>query len=151
MSEMIIHTTVDINASAETAWAIFGEGFGEWADWAPGIDASALEGPLTKGCVRVNQTPSLGTVRQKLTRFDRGQQALTYEMSETLPPMFTHMRNDWEIEPLDATRCRLVGKALFVLSEKSAPMRNALEGKMGSVLEGFSVAFRDHVHHSEQA
>ena len=143
MTEMNIHTTVDIAASADQAWALLGEGFGRWADWAPGIDSSALEGPLAEGVFRVNQTPSLGTVRQELVRFDRDAQALAYEMRSTLPPMFSRLRNDWTVEALGPDRCRLRGDALFVLTPAAAPMRPQLEGKMGIVLEVFANAFRD--------
>lgn len=142
MTEMNIHTATDINASAEDAWALLGEGFGSWADWSPGIDSSTLEGPLAQGVIRVNVTPSLGTVRQELVRFDRDSRSLAYEM-RTLPPMFTRLRNDWTIEPTGPSSCRLVGDALFVLSEKAAPMRPQLEGKMGVVLEVFATTFRE--------
>jgi hypothetical protein len=145
MTDMTIRTTVDIEASAAKAWSLFGEGFGDWADWAPGIDRSTLEGPLARGVVRVNDTASLGTVRQELARFDRDDLALAYEMSENLPPFFVKMRNDWVIEEVDAGRCRLTGVALFVLKDEAEPMRSKLEGKMGMALEAFARAFREHV------
>jgi hypothetical protein len=142
MSDMTVRTSVDINAPAAKGWELFGEGFGDWADWAPGIDRSTLEGPLAQGVVRVNDTASLGTVRQELARFDRDGRALAYEMSENLPPFFVKMRNDWVIEELDSDRSRLTGVALFVLTDEAEPMRSKLEGKMGMALEVFANAFR---------
>ncbi len=143
MSEMTITTTVDIDAPAAQAWRLFGEGFADWADWAPGIDRSSLEGPLAHGVVRVNETASLGTVRQTLARFDREQRALAYEMHENLPSFFSRLRNDWVITELDGGRCRLEGEALFVLTDAADPMRDKLRGKMGVSLEVFANAFRD--------
>jgi hypothetical protein len=145
MSDLIITTTVELDAAASDAWNVFGEGFGDWADWAPGIDSSTLEGPLEEGVVRVNETPTLGTVRQTLERFDRGAHALAYEMTGNLPPFFSRLRNDWTIEAIGEGRCRLSGTALFVLTEAAAPMRDKLEGKMGMTLQVFANAFRDRV------
>lgn len=142
MSEFTIQTTIDVDSTAAAAWAVFGEGFGTWADWAPGIDSSTLQGPLAEGVMRTNETPSLGTVEQQLVRFDEQARALAYEM-RTLPPMFTELRNDWVLEELGPDRCRLVGEARFVLAEQAEPMRDKLEGKMGVTLEVFAKAFRD--------
>ena len=143
MSDLTIHTTVNIPASASEAWQVFGEDFANWASWAPGIETSKLEGPLEEGAIRVNETASLGTVKQHLARFDRDQRALAYEMREALPPFFTLTRNDWVIEELDDGHCRLVGEARFVLAEQAAPMRDKLQGKMGMVLEVFAQAFAE--------
>jgi len=142
MTEMNIRTSVEISAPASEVWRLFGEGFGGWADWAPGIDRSTLEGPLAQGVIRVNETPSLGTVRQELVRFDRGARALAYEMRSTLPPFFSRLRNDWVIEEVGPNSCRLDGEALFVLKDEAVPMRPRLEGKMGMVLEVFAQAVR---------
>jgi len=143
MSEMTITTIVEIDAPASQAWKLFGEGFGSWADWAPGIDKSTMSGPLAEGAVRVNETPSLGTVRQELVRFDRSGHALAYEMRDNLPPFFSRLRNDWTIQSLSGDRCRLEGEALFELRPHAVPMRDKLESKMGMTLEVFAMAFRD--------
>ena len=150
MSEFTINTTIDIEASAADAWTVFGEGFGDWADWSPGIDSSTLKGPLAQGVTRVNETPSLGTVEQELVRYDPEQRALAYEM-RTLPPMFTGLRNDWFIDELGPDRCRLRGEAVFVLSSQAEPMRDKLEGKMGVTLEVFIKAFADRVQQTASA
>jgi hypothetical protein len=143
MSELTIHTTVDISCSASEAWALFGEGFGSWADWAPGIVSSTLEGPLAQGVVRVNETASLGTVRQELASFDPAARSLAYEMQGNLPPFFSKARNDWSIEETGPDQCRLLGEALFVLRADAEPVRAKLLGKMGMALETFANAFRD--------
>lgn len=149
MSEFEINTTIDIDASASDAWAVFGEGFGSWADWAPGIDRSTLQGPLAQGVMRTNETPSLGTVQQELVRYEPAERALAYEM-RTLPPMFTTLRNDWVIAELGPGRCQLRGEARFVLASQAEPMRDKLEGKMGMTLEVFANAFRDRMQRALQ-
>jgi len=142
MTDLTIHTTIDIHASAAAAWRLFGEGFGDWAAWAPGIDKSTLEGPLAQGVFRTNEAPSLGTVRQELVRYEPAARALAYEMREGLPPFLTGLRNDWVIEELADGRSRLTGEALFRLTEQAAPMAPKLEAQMGGVLQGFAAAFR---------
>ena len=143
MSEMTITTAVEIHPNAAEAWNLFGEGFADWANWAPGIETSKLEGELAEGVIRVNETASLGTVRQTLARFDRDGRALAYEMTSKLPPFFSKLRNDWEIVDLGDGRCRLQGEARFHLTEQAEPMRDKLQGKMGMTLEVFGNAFRD--------
>ncbi len=143
MTEMTIHTTMNIAAPATDAWRLFGEAFADWADWAPGIESSTLEGPLDIGVVRVNNTAALGTVRQELVHFDRQAQALAYEVRDGLPPFLLGMRNDWVVEALGPDRCRLAGVAVFQLTEQAAPMRPKLQGKMGMSLEAFAAAFRE--------
>lgn len=44
MTEMKIHTAVDIHASAADAWTLFGEGFGDWADWSDAPPARGKDG-----------------------------------------------------------------------------------------------------------
>lgn len=145
MSDLTVHTAVDIAAPASEVWQLFGEGFADWADWAPGIDASSLEGPLAEGVVRVNQTASLGTVRQELVRFDREARALAYEMRSTLPPMFSAVRNDWTVAELEGGGSRLSGEAVFALREQAEPMRGKLAGKMGMALQVFAESVRTRV------
>ena len=150
MSEIIINNSIEIDATASAAWAVLGEGFGSWADWAPGIDKSTLRGPLAQGVMRTNETPSLGTVEQELVVYEPDKRALAYEM-RTLPPMFVQLRNDWFIDELEGGRCRLRGEAVFGLAEQAEPMRDKLQGKMGMTLEVFIKAFRDHLQGSSDS
>jgi hypothetical protein len=143
MTTFTVPTTLEIDTSAAEAWRVFGEGFGTWADWAPGIDSSTLLGPLAKDVRRVNVTPSLGRVTQQLVRYEPDERALSYTMVEGLPPMFTVIRNDWVIEELEGGRCRLVGEGVFELAEAAAPMRDKIRGKMGVTLEVFAQALRE--------
>ena len=145
MIELTITTTTDINASAADAWKVFGEGFGNWADWAPGIEESELQGPLAQGAIRVNKAPSLGTVTQELVRFDADERALAYEMREGLPPFLEQLRNDWVIEDLEDGRSRLKGTALFGLRDAAAEKKGGIEKQMSQVLDGFAAAFQAHL------
>ncbi len=150
MTTKTIQTAVTIDAAADAAWTLLGEGFADWADWAPGIDTSTLEGPLPLGVVRVNATPSLGTVRQELVRFDREGRALAYEMRAGLPPVFSSLRNDWVIEDLGEGRCRLAGDARFELKGEAVAMWPKLEGKMGMALEVFARSVREQLEGSAE-
>lgn len=142
MIEMTIRTTVEIAAPVADAWRVFGEGFGDWDAWAPGIEESTLQGPLAEGVVRVNRAPSLGTVTQELVRYEPGARALAYEMREGLPPFLERLRNDWELESVDGDRCRLSGVALFGIRDAAAAKKPQIEQQMTQVLDGFGAAFR---------
>lgn len=142
MTALTIRTTVNINASAEDAWRLLGEGFGDWAAWAPGIESSTLQGLLAEGVLRVNETPSLGTVTQKLVRFEPKAQALAYDMQAGLPPFLSSLRNDWEIEAVEAGGCRVLGVAQFVIADAAAPKKPQIEQQMTQVLEAFGNAIR---------
>jgi len=142
MISLKIRTTVDIPTSAAAAWQVFGEEFATWDSWAPGIDTSTLEGPLAQGVVRENVTPSLGTVRQTLTKFDRDERALAYEMIEGLPPFLGELRNDWKLEAVTPELSRLSGEAIFGIRDAAAPKASMIEQKMTQTLNGFAAAFR---------
>lgn len=141
MSRFTVRTERPLPTDAATAWEVFGEGFADWASWAPGIDRSTLEGPLSEGVIRVNETPSLGTVRQSLARFDRAARTLAYEMLPELPPPFVAIRNDWVIEEDGSGQSKLVGEATFEIADEAAPMQDKLAGKMGTTLEVFANSF----------
>ncbi len=141
-NNLTIRTTVNINASAANAWRLLGEGFGDWATWAPGIEASTLQGPLAEGVLRINETPSLGTVTQKVVRFEPDEHTLAYDMQEGLPPFLSSLRNDWEIEALDDGRCRVIGVAQFGIADAAAPKKDQIEQQMTQTLEAFTRAIR---------
>ncbi len=142
---MNIDITNGINTSATQAWQVFGQGFGEWADWADGIQASSLDGPLTQGVTRTNDTTSLGVVTQKLTQFDENRRSLTYVFTSGLPPFLTAIRNEWTIEDLGADRSQIVGHASFDLAWWALPLTPLLKLKMGGALRGFAAEFAAHV------
>lgn len=49
---MQIHMEVKINAPADEAWKVLGEGFGAISDWTSSLKASSLDGGLKAGGVR---------------------------------------------------------------------------------------------------
>ena len=141
MQELTIRTTVDVHATASEAWSLLGEGFGDWANWAPGIEQSTLQGPLQAGVLRVNKAPSLGTVTQELVVYEPAKRELAYEMREGLPPFLEKLRNDWVVEEVEG-KARLRGVAVFGLRDAAAPKRPEIEAKMSAVLDGFAAAFK---------
>ncbi len=145
MSEIKIHTSMEIAAPAGAAWQVFGEGFGDWASWSSGIRSSQLEGPLSQGVTRTNETTGLGTVRQELVVFAPASRTLAYEIRDGLPPFLRRVRNDWVIEPIGDVGCRLSGDAVFELAPDAAPMAPQIEGKMSGSLRTFAEEFRAHI------
>lgn len=142
MTRFTIRTESALPTNAAAAWTVFGEGFGDWASWAPGIESSTLEGPLAQGVIRVNETPSLGTVRQTLAHYDPSARALAYTMLPELPPPFLAIRNDWTIEDAADGTSKLVGEATFTIRDEAAPMLEKIRGKMGMTLEVFAESLR---------
>ena len=127
---------------------LFGEGFGSWEDWAPGIDATTLEGPLAQGVRRVSTSPSLGTVTHELVRFEPGARALSYVVVDGLPPILEKLRVDWTVLAIEGDRARLVGVSAFGLRDQAAPKRGPIEAKMTQTLQGFAEALRAAVEES---
>jgi len=142
-SDMTVHTSVELDTPATAAWAVFGEQFGEWAQWSDGIASSSLNGPLARGVMRTNDVPGFGVVTQELTRFDRGTRSLTYEMRSGMPAVLVAVGNAWTIEPLGADRCRLSGDASFGLAWWARPLKPLLRRKMTASLQSFADGFAD--------
>ncbi len=82
--DMDIHEQVEIEAPASTVWEVVGERFGDIARWTEFLDSSSLEGELGVGAVRTcrfqpNVFSRTGTIRERLTSFDRDAMRLSYE------------------------------------------------------------------------
>lgn len=142
---MNIETISGIDASASQAWSVFGDGFGDWAQWSGGIEKSTLGGPLAEGVMRTNDTRALGVVTQELTHFDAGSRSLTYEFKSGLPAFLRGARNEWIIEDLGSDCSRIVGHASFDVAWWARPLTPLLRRKMAASLQGFAAEFAAHV------
>jgi len=139
-----IETTSEIDATAASAWNVFGEGFGEWADWADGITSSKLDGPVKQGAIRTNDAVGFGILTQELTRFDRQARELTYEIRTGMPAVIKGARNRWIIEDTGDGRSRITGNATFELAWWALPLSPLLRRKMTGSLESFTAEFAAH-------
>lgn len=107
---MQIHTKVKISTSAEKAWEVIGEQFGNFASWTTALDSSSLEGVLGVGATRVCRTNGAGLfppmiAEERLVEFDPKQKSYTYVVSKGLPAIFKRAQNSWSIETIDKTSC----------------------------------------------
>ena len=105
--------SIEIEVSAEQAWQLVGEGFGDIAQWSSALEFSRLEGELAAGGMRVcRNAASFGPfkpseVREQLDVFTPNDMMLSYTAISGVPKMFKVAKNEWKVTKLDNTRCRI--------------------------------------------
>ncbi|MBX2800856.1 MAG: SRPBCC family protein, partial [Myxococcales bacterium] len=73
---MEMRRTIEMEASADQAWQVLGERFGDIAQWSSTLATSSLQGTLGVGATRVCQGTGFGPfppgeVTEELVEFDR--------------------------------------------------------------------------------
>ena len=103
---MQVTASIDINASADTAWQIFGEGFEDISKWLDAIISSSLDGDLAVGATRTCNFPKDLAIKEKLTHFDPKTRSLSYAIVSGLPGFMLKVDNAWTIEDIGNNRSR---------------------------------------------
>lgn len=106
--------------------------------WARSIRTSRLEGTLCVGAVRVCEfEPSLlvrsGAAREELVEFDDDARVLAYQLLEPSAPM-PEAGSRWQVEPLNADRCRVTVTSTIVLLPWARLMTPALKLMVGRMM-----------------
>jgi len=108
---MKLQMELELRASAERAWQILGEGFGNICEWTSSLSSSVLEGELREGGIRCCVSSQsfgpfkAGTVKERLVEFDPSTMTYAYEAFEGLPGFVKRAGNRWSIEKIDEQRC----------------------------------------------
>ena len=139
---MKIQTTIDIDAPASAVWQLFGEQFGDVAEWSDTITKSSLDRPLGEGAVRTCDLKKLGPVpagkvTEELTRFDRDSRSLTYVVRSGVPGFMRFVQNAWTVEALDEGRSRVTSRATFDLAWWMLPLSPPFRMQLGRALRSF--------------
>lgn len=106
---MKVETT--LACSAEHAWKVLGEGFGDIAEWSCGLAESSLDGELGVGTVRTCVSAQsfgpfeAGIVTEELTEFDPGTRSFAYRATSGLPGFIETAGNRWSIHAVDDGNC----------------------------------------------
>ena len=107
---MKAHREIEINAPADEAWKVLGEGFGTIGEWACGITTSSLEGGLKVGGTRTCESPGFwplkaGIVQERLVAYDPSSMTFEYEAISGLPGFMRKAGNRWSIHKVDEQNC----------------------------------------------
>lgn len=139
---MKIITTKELNAPASVVWQVFGERFGDVADWTDAIAKSTLDGELKEGAVRTCDLKAFGPVpagkiTEELTRFQPSERALTYNVLSGLPKFIHQIENAWTLHDLGDGRTRVQSIATFDIAWWMVMMIPVMRGQMGKGLTAF--------------
>ena len=153
---MIVQTTIDVDAPVATVWQLFGEQFGEIADWASSIERSRLDRGLGEGAVRTCDLVATGpfpasVVTEELTTFDRDAHRLTYLVLSGLPGMMKRVENAWSLDDLGGGRTRITSRLDFRLAWWALPMVPVVNNQMKSALRGFVGELQAHTEGAARA
>lgn len=108
---MQVQMDIEINAPADEAWKVLGEGFGEIAEWDSGLKASSLVGGLKTGGIRTCESSTgfgpfkAGIVQERLVTYDPSSMIFAYEGISGLPGFVGHAGNRWSIHNVDLQHC----------------------------------------------
>ncbi len=108
---MKIQLETKLNSSAENAWKIFGEGFGQIAEWSSNLSQSSIDREPDIGATRTCKTAKSfgpfkpGVVREVLTEFDPVQKTFAYRAISGLPGFIAEAGNRWSIHKVDDENC----------------------------------------------
>eukprot|EP00961_Rhodomonas_salina_P278181 3758614-Rhodomonas_salina.2 len=105
-------TSLVLNTSADQAWKLFGENFGEHSAWSAAIKSSALDREaIGVGAVRTIDDKTLGpNTVQIITHFDREAMVIGWKFGCPPAPIVA-ITNQWKFEAVDATHCRGISDA----------------------------------------
>ncbi|NRA88081.1 MAG: SRPBCC family protein [Rhizobiales bacterium] len=95
--------TILLDLSAEQAWDVVGNRFGDVGLWAASLTSSHLNGELNIGTSRVCINKQQEIV-EKITMFNPDKMELAYEITSALPAFIKTAKNHWSIKPLAANR-----------------------------------------------
>jgi hypothetical protein len=132
--EIQIETVGDITVSADAAWELFGERFGDISEWLESILASSLDREMGEGATRTCQLAG-GPLTEYVTKFDAKRRALTYEVTSGLPSVMKKVENAWTFEPTNGGT-RVTSVVTVEMPWFAAPMTPMVRKKLGSTMAG---------------
>ncbi|MCH6258986.1 SRPBCC family protein [Puniceicoccaceae bacterium K14] len=124
-----------VEASAEKAWSVLGEQYGDIGGFLSSMISTRLEGELGVGASRVCESAGFGPfptmiVKEKLIKFDPKGYAFTYRAKKGLPVFIHSAQNAWTIEPKSDNRCVVRSRAEVDLAWWAKPLGIVLPSLM---------------------
>ena len=124
---MIISNEIRVSASADRAWEVLAENFGDAALWTSALNTSSLTGDLGVGAIRTCHSNKIGPFpanisKEILTEFDPRRRRFTYKVQSGLPGIFKGAQNAWSIESISHSSCIVKSRAVLELSVLIRPL-----------------------------
>ena len=118
---MEIISKITVQASAERAWQVLAEQYGEAATWTSALESTILTGKLGVGAIRTCHSKAIGpfpasVVEEQLIEFNPEEYKFTYIAEKGLPSIFKSATNAWFIEPLNSQSCNITSHATLKAS-----------------------------------
>jgi hypothetical protein len=133
---MQVKASIEINATAEATWRVFGEDFGGIRNWLDAIISSSLDGELETGVTRTCNFPKGLVIKEELIHFDPKTRSLTYAILSGLPSFMLKVNNAWTIEDIGNNRSRATSVVTAKLAWYAIPMAPLVKIGLGKTLKG---------------
>ncbi len=143
---------INVSVSADKAWHVLGEQFGDIARWLTSLLSSHLQGELGPGAIRVCETAGIGPfppgkVTEEIIHFDSSQYEFTYAGREGMPWFIDSAQNAWSIKAVDKSNCVITSVATIKVKWFMMPigwvLPIVLKREFGHVFEelGYAIEF----------
>jgi hypothetical protein len=133
---MQVKASIEIDASADNSWKVFGEDFEGISKWLDAIISSTLDGDLAVGATRTCNFPKDLVIKEKLTHFDPKTRTLTYAILSGLPAFILKVDNAWTIEDICNNRSRGTSVVTAKLAWYAIPLVPMVKFGLGRTLKG---------------
>jgi Polyketide cyclase / dehydrase and lipid transport len=132
---MEIRAELVINASAEDAWVVVGERFGQISEWASAITESVIDGPPAVGRVRTCQVAGFGpiaagVIKERLICFDPDARSLSYEAAAGMPRFIAAAVSRWSVHAGPGSSCTVRIHATLALRPAARLLSPALRWRL---------------------
>ncbi|MCO4747087.1 MAG: SRPBCC family protein [Proteobacteria bacterium] len=134
----------DIPAPAAEVWHVVGTRFDQLADYASGVRAVEMEGPVCVGATRTCHSEPFGPfdsarINETLVEFDPAGMRLTYTADGELPSFIPSSRNRWSVQAVGPSRCRVRSHASVDLVWWATPFAPLLGWFISGAVDQFGV------------
>lgn len=99
-----------VSVSADKAWGVLWEEFGNISKWLTSMQSSHLKGMLGKGAERVCVHEGIGPfpaskITEEIVHIDVSNYEYTYVAREGMPWFINSAQNTWSVTPVDNNKC----------------------------------------------
>ncbi|MGJ8681670.1 SRPBCC family protein [Paraglaciecola sp.] len=115
---MECNNTIRVTTSAQRAWHVLADQFGDAAEWATTVETSKLVGKMGVGAVRACKTRAVGPfpanyIEEEITQFDPENRSYSYKLISGLPPIFSRATNTWSIRSISDNECEILSNVIL--------------------------------------
>ena len=139
-----------ISASAEDAWVVVGEHFGQIGEWASAITESFMDGRPGAGQIRTCHIAGFGpiapgVIKERLVDFDPEARSLSYEAAEGMPGFIVCAVSRWSVYEGPGTACTVRIHATLTLRPVARLLGPLLRWRMRADTRRVLAEFRHRV------